>query len=382
MLSDTWNSIGLLQVFDGNISTAHARSDARRYELTWGTDKPKAWLSGNAGIDATYYLPFDTDADVNTFGSLGHSLSWWTTGPHPDWVLYKCDRVTPAWVGGLPTNVPLDISNPAVVAYQMALVGPYMNSAGYNTLSVDVLSITNDPGGCGVWTQNHTKWVQRFSGQVSDPKWVGAVEAWTGYAQWYTHHLTDQIAFVANTSLYAAAGDPNMEAVVSHLDGFMDEAGFTNFGSHMADDHEYQAKIWWARYIQQHGEAFMTVDRWKGAEPTPTQREYAIATYLMQRYHYGVLFTAMAGTYDSEHYWPEYDAAVGAPCGDMYASQGVYFRKNSGSLVVVNTSGSTANVTLPRSASSYTDIEGRPVTNPLAVGSNDGWVLLTSSGCN
>jgi len=51
-------------------------------------------------------------------------------------------------------------------------------------------------------------------------------------------------------------------------------------------------------------------------------------------------------------------------------------------LVIVNTGGSTVNVALPKGASNYTDIEGRPVANPLPVGSSDGWVLLTNSGCN
>ena len=351
--------------------------------LTWGTVKPTVWIDGNAAINATYYLAFDTDADIGAFGNLGHDLQWWQAGPHADWVLYKCDRQTPAWVGGLPANVPLDISNPQVVAYQMATIGPYMASNGYTSLAADVLSLNNGQGGCGVWKHNHTVWVQRFSGQKIDAKWAAGAQYWAAYAQWYMHGMPVPMPFVANAGLGGVTqGDPAYEQLVSHLDGFQDEAGFTSFGNHMIDDADFRAKIWWAQYIQAQGKAFMVTDLWQHQEPSPVQRDFAISTYLMGRYHQDAMVTAEYGSYGYEHYWPEYDAAVGSPCGDMYADQGAYFRKNSGSLVVVNVSNSDISVTLPRGASSYTDIEGRSVTNPLRVTKDDGWVLLTNNGCS
>jgi hypothetical protein len=189
--------------------------------------------------------------------------------------------------------------------------------------------------------------------------------------------------FVANAPFgWAPKYDHSQEQLIAHLDGFQDEAGFTSFGNHLVDDTMFQSKIWWAQYIQAQGKAFMVTDLWKGAEPDPVQRDFAIATYLMGRYHQAVMVTAQYGSYGVEHYWPEYDSAVGSPCSDMYASQGVYLRKNSGSLVIVNPSTSTVNVTLPKSASNYTDIEGRAVTSPLTVGQDDGWVLLTQNGCS
>ncbi|HYK54402.1 MAG TPA: hypothetical protein VEV38_12840, partial [Candidatus Eremiobacteraceae bacterium] len=178
-----------------------------------------------------------------------------------------------------------------------------------------------------------------------------------------------------------AQDDPAYKKLISHLDGFQDEAGFTFFGNHQIDDGDFRAKIWWAKYVQAQGKAFMVTDLWQGQEPSPTQRDFAISTYMMGRYHQDAMVTAKYGSYGFEHYWPEYDSAVGSPCADMYADQGVYFRKNSGSLVIVNVSRGTISVNLPRSASSYTDIEGRTVTNPLPVGQDDGWVLLTNNGC-
>jgi hypothetical protein len=61
----------------------------------------------------------------------------------------------------------------------------------------------------------------------------------------------------------------------------------------------------------------------------------------------------------------------------------MYYRRFAGGLVVVN-SGSlpraSETATLPANHT-YTDIEGRAVTNPLTVNSNDSYVMTTTNGC-
>jgi hypothetical protein len=384
VIADTWANFGLFQPFDGLISSHQATSDASRYVIAWGPGKPLAWLSGNPQLNVSYYLPFDTDADIGGFGALGHPLSWWQSASgHPDWILYQCDRSTPAWVNGLPQNVPLDISNPAVVAYQMALVGPYMQANGYNALAADVISLHNGNGGCGVWTQNHTVWVPKFSGQTVDAAWATAVLYWVTYAQWYLHAQPRQEALLVNAPIASEQeGDTQSEAFVSHIDALQDEGGFTNFGSHIAGDAEFRTKTWWMSYVQSLGKAFMIADLWKGAEPDGAQREFAIAAYLEAKGHFAAMFTSQYGQYGSEHYWPEYTVPVGTPCGDMQSEQGAYVRALSLSLVIVNTSTSTVDVTLPQPASAYTDIEGLQVTQPMPVSAQSGLVLLTANGCD
>ena len=303
--------------------------------MTWGPGKPLAWLSGNSQISTGYYLPFDTDADTNGFGNLGHTLRWWQNGNHADWVLYHCDRQTPAWVGGLPDNVPLDISNPAVVAYQMALVVPYMQANGYKSLAVDVLALNNNPGGCGVWTQNHTVWVQKFSGQVQDTQWANAVLDWMAYTQWYLHELNPQYPVLVNSPGWINQGDPGEEALIGHLDGFQDEAGFTGWGTHLVNETAFLNKIWWAKYIQGLGKAYLVTDLWQGAEPNPVQRDFAVSTYLMGKEHQSAMVTAQYGNYGVEHYWPEFASPVGSPCAAVVHAQGLYIRKYTGALVVV-----------------------------------------------
>jgi len=370
----------MFQPFDSKITRNEARSHADRYVLTWGSVEPLAWRSGNSDISAGYYLAFDTDADMHGFGNLGHPLGWWRAR-HPDWVLYQCDRRTVAWVPGLPDNVPLDISNPAVVAYQMNTVVPYMQANGYTSLTVDVLALTNAPAACGVWTDGHRKWVQKFTGEKEDPLWTAAVMYWTAYSQWYLHAASPQVAMVVNTPGWITQGDPDEEALISHLDGFADEGGFTGFGNHLVNETSFNNRVWWAEYIQGQGKAYLVADLWQNGEPNAAQRDFAASTYLMGKEHQAALFTAQYGAYGAEHYWPEFASLIGTPCGPMYADQGAYFRKYSRALIVVNPTSKTAKVNLPKSAPFYRDMENRQVDDPLTVLRDDGYVLLTSKGC-
>ena len=382
VLKDTWSGVGLFQPFDGYISQSQATADAGRYVLTWGAGKPLAWRAGNSQISTGYYLPFDTDMDVSNFGNLGHPLQWWQSGVHADWVLYRCDRQTPAWAGGLPQNVPLDISNPAVVEYQMTQIGPFMQANGYTSLTVDVLALQNNNGGCGVWTQNHTVWVSKFSGQTQDPVWAAAVMYWMEYTQWYMHSQSPQFPVVVNSPGWINQGDPAEEGLIAHLDGFQDEAGFTGWGNHLVNETGFLNKVWWAEYIQAQGKAWLVADLWQHGEPGGAERDFAVSTYLMGKEHQAAMVTAHYGAYGVEHYYPEFASAIGSPCASMYHDQGVYLRKYTGALIIVNPTGGTVSVALPRSASSYTDMEGRQVTNPLPVAQDDGFVLLTTNGCN
>src|SRR2546429_9873306 len=64
-----------------------------------------------------YYIPFHRDNGTFSNSGAYHDLAHWKAA-HPDWVLYKCDRVTPAYEFGDP-NMPLDFANPALVSWQI-----------------------------------------------------------------------------------------------------------------------------------------------------------------------------------------------------------------------------------------------------------------------
>src|SRR5579863_6492792 len=160
-LADTWSNIHPYIIFDGEITASAATQNAYRYNFVWGTDKPLAWKAGNPAIITSFYVPFDGDF------TMSRDLTWWKAN-HPNWILYKCDHKTLANLGG-DKNVPLDISNPAVVQWQMKTYAPLMIRDGYDALAEDIVDLTNATGGCGVFVNG--VWTQRFSGLPADDVW-------------------------------------------------------------------------------------------------------------------------------------------------------------------------------------------------------------------
>src|SRR5205807_1602123 len=91
---DTWNNIHLFQSFDYNIF--NVALIAKRYDFVWGAevDHITAIRSGNPKMFISYYIPFHRDSGTFSVSSAHHDLTYWKA-THPDWVLYKFDRVTP-----------------------------------------------------------------------------------------------------------------------------------------------------------------------------------------------------------------------------------------------------------------------------------------------
>lgn len=371
---DTWTDIHAFQVFDGRIPRNQAKADAARYDVVWGSVKPDAWKQGNWNIVTSYYAPFDGDF------TTGHDLTWWTAN-HPDWVLYKCDEKSPAWPGGL-SNVPLDISNPAVVRWQMKTYEPTLES-GYDGLAADLVGLNNANGGCGVFVNG--VWTQRFSGQLQDDAWSQAVLGWMRYTYGYLHQLPRPLNLGINhVPENRPMGDPEEEDLLNHMDFEADESSFTDYGNGYASS----AKVWlivqWMHFVQSRGKAYIVDDKWNTQTVDHQQLGWSIATYLLGKYHHASVYVDHLPGYGYEYWYSEYGAKVGSPCEDAIQDlqhSGVYTRRYNGSYVVVNASGSkTYTLTLPHPT--YTSIFGEKITSPLTIGPDTGAVLLRPKGCH
>jgi len=406
---DTTVGIHALQIFDqdhGNMITiGQGIADGSRYASVWGVRTPSmavAWHTNNVNLNALIYTPFDTDA---TGSGLNEPTSWWLAN-HPDWILYECDRSTIAYVGGL-SGVPLDISNPAVIKYQMSLLGGFAEANGYNGVAADIVSLDNNTGhvdsghgGCGVWQANHTVWVQKFSGAKSDPAWATAAIGWVTSAHAALHNprtYSRPLALAINTAVngYVApvngvGGDPGERAIIGNADIVLNESGFADWGGYVSD-HGLVNAVGWMEYAQSLGEGTLVADDWNRQHQPPTipQLDYSIATYLMGKEQAAALYVGSNSMYGKENYYPQYHAAVGTACAPMYGGpsdppftgEDVFFRKYSGALAVVNVSAKkTYVVKLPKS--SYTSIEGGQVKSPLSILPDTGYVLLTTNGCS
>ena len=404
-MPSSWGKISAFQVFDdtgnGYITQTAASQDGWRYSAVWGARNNigTSWLNSNAGLQTAYYNALETDESSTAWGAIGHTLSWWQSN-HPDWVLYACTAsgaptTTPAYVPGLATNVPLDVHNPAVIDYQVRLMANYAHELGYHALAIDEATFWQaDEGvsggyGCGIY-QNGS-FVRRYSGST-DPNWAADVVAWVKEA----HKLLTTDATLSTYHLKLIVNHPadqlttNEETFLANVDADLDETGYADYGHYQTGSAaDFVMRTNWAAYAQQHGVAVLMNDNWGSLSVTTPLLEYSIATYLMSNLQAESLFASPGSGYGLEQWHAQYQTAIGAPCGAYYggssydsANPSIYYRRFANAVVVVNGgSGSTAQVAHLPTGHSYTDLLGRAISSPLTIGSNDGYVLLTSNGC-
>lgn len=409
----TLGKIGLLQVFDYNMTSAQATAAAPKYHFIWGSGtgnqgaSARAWQAGNAKLINARYFVQGTDAQELS----GHDLAWWQAN-HPDWIVYDCNRGnqpthTVAFQPGLPANVPLDITNPEVIKYQVRLAGAAAVRLGNNAIAADqTLFFDYDGGqhqgwfGCGTYALNGN-FVRRWGADRAgfpnfDPQWKHDTAAWvrsakriiTSDAMLAPHRLKLMVNHPAGN-----LNDPDEQMLLGNVDANLDETGFTSYGGYTRNSGLFKVALDYMEYAQAHGATILEIDKFsggnagggQGGQLSASQLSWTIGTYLMGNEGAAALFVTPGNGYGSEQYHAEYasvDAKMGLPCGRYYStSSRLYYRKFRGGLVVVNSGGAgTLSANLPQH--SYSDLTGRPVTNPLAVPSADAYVLFTgANGC-
>lgn len=400
--ADTTGRVGLFQEFDRAMTPAQIQSDASRYDGVWGASQAQPWLSVHPGmVVARYFIPQEDRSVLS-----GHDLAWWQAN-HPDWILYACDasdRPThdlAYWAGVDRPDVPLDFHNPDVVDYQVRVLnGASAIANGHNALAIDQIVFedamvggnpnfgqTVKPGeyACGIW--KGSTFVRRYSG-VHDPAWTADMVAFVKTARQIVTAdpglAPQHLKIIINHPL-GSLSDPSEQALFANVDAVLDEAGYTHGGEYTspAFANLFRGTTDYLRYAQSHGIAVYIIDQFGAADITPQQREYAVAAYFMADEGHAYMYMSPS-TGGAEHNYPEYDANLGTPCGAYYGGPNIYYRKFSGGLVVLNSGSLPAaseSAALP-GGHTYSDIDGRKISNPLSVASNDGYVLLTSNGCS
>jgi hypothetical protein len=405
-MASTWGRIGVGHVFDSGITTTEIASLPNHFDVIWGSFSPNPWRSADPSALVSRYYILEEDAE----NISKHTLSWWQAN-HPSWILYAC---TPSGAGtkqiaytpgvGFP-DVPLDIHNPSVINYQVRQsLAPYAIAHNYNALAIDEVLLYNvmlggNPKlgqhvisgyfGCGIW-QGST-FVKRYSSKT-DPRWAADVLNWMHTA--HTILTTDptiaphHLALIANHP--AASLSANELNLLANVDVVQNETGFTDYGNYTQAIHNglFNATVNYMRYAQQHRVGLVTIQKFvQSGALTASQKEYAIGSYLMGS-EQGSDLDITLSTYSSQPLYSEYNAKIGAPCGEMTnggsTAPQIWMRRYANALVVLN-SGSlprTSEVAHLPTGHTYHDIDGRAWTNPLTVHSSDAYILLTTNGCN
>jgi Hypothetical glycosyl hydrolase family 15 len=371
---DTWQNIHLFLAFDYHVSNPAAV--ANRYDFVWGAriDHVANFRAGNPDIFLSYYIPFQDDWGTFTNNSATHDLAYWKA-THPDWILYKCDRTTPADQPDH-TNVPFDFADPAVVSWQVQTYAQQASTSGYNAIAADNLDLENYSGACGAYKNG--KWVQLYTGQPNDPQWRADIITWVTRMQYALHHLKHPLALIVNLGLgKLSPNNPQVRQVLNNVDGISDESGFTDYGFGYLTDNSWFQKIQWIESMQEQSKLVYIVNQFPSVNRAEIQ--WALASYLMCKEHAAALFISTIQGYGGDSWYSEYNAQIGAPLGSMYQAQNVYFRNYSHGLSIVNPSATNTYRVILSSKSSYKDMYGNAVGQALTLPPHTGLVLLIAS---
>jgi hypothetical protein len=338
---DTLGDIHLFQSFDYRISDPTAV--AQYFDFIWGGSPRKVSLfhEGHPNIIVSYYIPFHRDDGTFKDPDLGkhHSLNYWRS-IHPDWILYKCDRKTPAYEFGNP-NIPLDFSNPEVVRWQVQTYGLPASEQGYDAIAADNINMENLFGGCGSY--HHGRWVQRYSGKMHDAQWHEDVISWVTRMQRGLHRLPHRLKLIPNFSLGAllTVESPLVSQFLDHVDAVLDERGFTNYGQGYITGERWVQAVKFIQLVQDKRKAIYILNQTKYSTKQ-SQMQYALASYLMGKGNLASMYITGNQDYGRIMLNSAYNVQIGSPGGDMYMEQNVYWRDYSNGMVVVNPSATDA----------------------------------------
>jgi len=364
-------------IFTHNITNPAAI--AKYYTFVWGAapEQVSELRAGNPKIVLSYYFPFHRNNGSFDNRNLGiqQNLNYWQSF-HPDWILYKCDRSTPAYYADThdqsDNRMPLDFTNPAVINWQLQTYAVPASQNGYDAIAADNVDLVNTYGACGVYRNG--QWVQLFNGKQDDPKWRNAVLNWLTQMQNALHQLAHPLYLIPNLAFGSISpSDPFAQQVVSHVDGISDEAGFTHYGDGDITDTNWLQRVQFIESVQQQHKPYFIVNQ----VPSMNNAEilWSLGTYLMCNEGSATIFISLPQDYGSDTRYPQYNIPIGDPTDEMYKAQNVYWRDYTGGLVAVNPS-SKNSYTVTTSSSNYLDVNEHAVSRTFNLPPHSAMILL------
>jgi hypothetical protein len=359
---DTTKNIHVALIFNNLV--AKPEDEIGKVDLVWGSKFP----TQPEGVYNFYYYPFDRDKDLGT-GGTHHDIAWFLTN-HPDWIEYTCDKKTPAYEYNDP-NVPLDITNPAVIDYMMRTYILPAIQKGYPGIAFDNVDFGNNGYRCGIWKDG--KWVKQTN-------YIGEVLTWA-FEMYSSLHAMD--ISVAMNFPYDLNHKTESNELYHYLDIAVDERGFTNRGQ--SKNGYYSGSAWLTdmqamQSLDAMGKGFVSINEMPEAfaQVSQAEKQWALANYLLVKGKLSYIAITGIQEYNRILTTPEYSAAVGHALHPMYKSQGVYMRDFSNGKAIVNPS-SNESFTISLPPGIYQDLYGINV-DTITLEPHSGIVLLGKTG--
>ena len=368
----THDNVHLEMVFNYDLTQAQLGSETGVVDLVWGS----SWATLPAGMYNTAYIPISVD-------NFTYTIKWYKTN-HPDWLEYCCDKKTLAYEFKNRTHAPLDFTNPAVQAFQWANWVDAPLAAGYQGIDVDTMDLTNDWQRCGHYDAGGT-WVQQYTGNYDDPAFRRDVLAWESASYQHVHQQSSTATMQVNVSYQFGEPLADNQQLMTTTDLLFDERGFTNWGvpPNVPTPADWQTIVTQLKYVQSKGICYMTNGEESGltADISQEARLWVIGNYLLVKdnctYMYISGYTADgAQDYGRLITFPEYSINIGHAAGPMKKTQGIWERRFSNGLTLVNPYTSTATVTLP--PGHWMDVNKNPVGPTVTLTGQTAQVLLVN----
>jgi hypothetical protein len=373
-ITSTTSGMPRAQIEDSKVTNLSVY--ASRVYFTWAASEV---TTQSPGITSKYF-PYARDPDKT------HTLAWYQAN-HPDWVVYTCDKVTPAYgyTYSSGNNMSIDVTNAAVRSYYFSTYIQPAIQQGYPMIALDNIALTNWDGRCGHYDTNGN-WVQQFSGATNDSAYTAMVQNWVQYLAGLLHA---QGIGVAGNLTYPIGNNallPAMKQMVLTVDLWTDEQGFTEHQDANINDANWATKF---NFVRQMDSRYYvpinkTTDGTSLISPTPTgytaptqkQMDWAVANYLLYREAHTLL--SVCGVNDFGYFVDT--AALNVNLGSPSAApvqdvSGAWTRTYSGGMVIVNPSSTvTASVSLP--AGRWVDTHGATYSVQISMTPNSGVMLM------
>ena len=279
---DSSNNIHSFLTFDSKTNAANINGYGSKIDYVWGATAHNVpiWRnSSHPDVVLSYYMPFSRDPTPHPTGNPPTSLPWWEKH-HKNLILYQCDRVTPAWEcfageGCSHVYVPLDLTNPVTLAYQMTVAVKPAKTIGYNAIALDNYGLTNQWKACGAYKGPNNEWVQLYNATdpKNDPQYAVDVLDWTKRVVDAVHNIG--LLVIPNFSEQNM--EPNTLRVTNLTDGILAEGGFVSWNPipnttssdtppPFTNPDKFALQIHFIRNLQRAGKGFFSINEW-GAGP-------------------------------------------------------------------------------------------------------------------
>jgi hypothetical protein len=408
--------------YSGKLSSLIGKVDA-----IWGASQPTI----DPSITTLYYFP----AEMDRFSRGGNpdpmtntAYQYFLNAGHFDWLAFKggfnsqgqrdCSIAPDVFdASGNPdlvkvnenlawesfsTNdnvgrVPLDITNPAVLDYQMQYIEAALAS-GYSGVALDSFYQSNVFGRCGVFRQvnNTWQWVPLYgtadSFQAAADNWLASLYGRIKAA--------DPSAVVALN--YSASTPADLSPILPSVDAIFDERGVTQWGSGYPTEPDWNTIMRIIQVAEQAGKAYFLNGEIKASSDSqvpPTLLLWELANYLLVKSNHTYTYVAslnpspLIQRYGRFYDRPEYHIPIGHPVvhpgnadDGMYqvGANDCYARDYSAGMTYVNSSSTQACVvTLSRP---YNEVRGHSgdslktslVSGSLSIPPTSGAILLNA----